>query len=827
MGLPSFATPNIDSIALDGVQFNNMYAGGTVCTPSRASLMTGFHSLHTIIDRGHFNTLRAGDLDRTWGQLLQGAGYETGWFGKWHLGGLPLPGAFHALPTQKGFETAYGSMGGTYRSAIHYENNGSGGMKTVQVPGDSSWSGPGGPYVYGEDLVADRAELFVRQQAMANQPFAAYVAFIEPHADVTMVPQDHPYVNELSWPKGDRDYAGIMSKLDAHVGQILDALDDPNGDGNMSDSVADNTLLVFTSDNGPVWNNGSPEYTYEFFNSNGIYPLHKWTTGDGGVRTPFFARWAGKIAPGTVNNSHVGSFADIMPTIAELTGQDAPLGIDGRSMVSDLLGGLPTDRRDALIWFTERPTFAGQLANHAVRVGDWKLYVHSPSTDANGNVTKPPSPWKLFNLAADPGEATNLLNSRPDIVTALQTIMTAEGGLREPTLPWFSKPPPGRTDPETVNTYFTQYKTWAPQGGSTNFFAAGNWSGGTQDWLDNPPAEYPEMPDAQNWNTGPGDNWLATMANTTGAAQQVTVNSAASFMALEVSGTSTLTLHVNSGVKLSARNGVRVSSGGVLRVHNGEVNTIRDLEIRPGGRFEGEGLVNGQQAVIAGIPEFAGLGLFEPRMINRGLVKVVSDADASFNAGRLLVQGDYSQLVQGQLELDIFSTGGVAGLNFDQLSTTGKLALDGILKISTPNPAAFAAGNTFQIISAAGGRSGVFSNLIAPALPGNLAWALRYTPSGVQLGVVDSTVHGGPFDYLSQFRQAFGVNADGDLDGDGDTDGSDLFLWQRSVFTAGATPVGAGVPEPSSTTLILTTILGTIAASRRRVGCQRATSRPS
>ena len=90
-GLPSFATPNIDSIAQEGMRFNNMYAGGTVCTPSRATLMTGFHSVHTIVDRGHANILRAGNEDRTWGQVLKDAGYETGMFGKWHLSGTLFP----------------------------------------------------------------------------------------------------------------------------------------------------------------------------------------------------------------------------------------------------------------------------------------------------------------------------------------------------------------------------------------------------------------------------------------------------------------------------------------------------------------------------------------------------------------------------------------------------------------------------------------------------------------------------------------------------------------------------------------------------------------
>jgi hypothetical protein len=227
----------------------------------------------------------------------------------------------------------------------------------------------------------------------------------------------------------------------------------------------------------------------------------------------------------------------------------------------------------------------------------------------------------------------------------------------------------------------------------------------------------------------------------------------------------------------------------------------------------GEGLINGRQAVLAGIPEFAGAGLFEPRVLNRGAVTVASDGDVSLDAGRLVVQGEYVQESGGRLDLDIFSTGGVAGLNYDQLAVTGKVALDGVLRITAPNPDVFGVGNTFQIITAAGGRSGVFSSIVAPTLQGNLAWALQYTPTGVVLGVIDATASGGPFDYLSQFRQSFGVNAAADLDGDGDTDGADFLLWQRSGFVAVQAPVGAAIPEPRGWSLIAV-IAAAVAAGR-------------
>ena len=538
-GLPAFATPNIDALAQAGVRFNNMYSGGEICSPARASLLTGFHQGHLVADRVDDIKIRGGNEDRTWGQVLQDAGYETGMFGKWHLGGVPLPGSYSSLPTQKGFETVYGGMQQSYRVSTHYESDGAGGMKAVAVPSDPTWTGSGGPYVYGDDLVTNRAEQFIRQRSVAGQPFAAYVALVEPHAPHNEIAPNHPYATGNSWSAAARNYAGLIYNLDRHVGQILQSIEDPNGDGNTSDSVASNTLVVFTSDNGVVWPDGSPGFDPEFFDSNGVYSGWKWTTNEGGIRTPFFVRWTGTIASGTVNNSYVGSFADIMPTLAALTGQESPLGIDGRSMLSDLVGGAPSERRGAMTWLTERGAFANQPANVAVQVGDWKLSIREPVTTP----AMPLAPIRLFNTAIDPSETNNLVNSRPDIVAALQAVAVAEAGLSEPTGP--SPFVPGQY--EMKNTYFTQYKTWTPQAGSTNFFAAANWTGGTQYYLANQPY------DATNWNTSPGGNWLTTMANNSGATQVINITSNANVLALELRGTSQMILRVGSGAVFSAQ----------------------------------------------------------------------------------------------------------------------------------------------------------------------------------------------------------------------------------------------------------------------------------
>jgi arylsulfatase A-like enzyme len=847
LGLPSFATPNIDRIAREGTRFNNMYAGAAVCSPSRNVLLTGFHQRHTIFEREEFNPdLRAGQEDKTWGQMLQDAGYATGMFGKWHLGAFDSAASYvrtpTALPTQKGFETSYGQMLRDNRVPYHWESDGAGSMRKVFLTPEPTWTGSGAKYEYGDSAVARRAVDFIRSKATAGQPFAAYIPLMEPHSPVDQVPKDHPYVN-MPWPQVQRDYAGSIWYLDQHVGQILRSLDDPNNDGDTSDSVANNTIVVFTSDNGPVINNGPGTFDPEFFNSNDEYYAGKLITTEGGIRTPFFVRWSGKIAPGTQNNA-VGSFADIYPTLADLVGQDTPIGQDGMSMLSDWLGTGPSERPDSISWGMVREIGTGNPANSTIRVGDWKLLKNRP-TAADPNIT-----YRLINVATNPFDekTLNVQQSRPDIRNALEQILIAEGGDREPYAPATENP----SILARQNTYFTQYKSWSPQGGSSDFFDAANWSGGTQ-------YDMPGNPEALNWNTGPADNWLATVANTGPVPQQVAVTANAKVMAIELRGSGgTMALRVNTGVIFTARNGVRISSGGILRLRGGEVNTVRDIEVRPGGQFDGEGLINGQQSVIAGIPDFANKGLFEPRLINRGIVAIGHASNSLTAAGRLLIQGDFTQLATGVLQLDILSNGAVPRVDFDQLAVTGKVSLAGVLTVGVANPELFTLGSSFPLITAGKGLTGVFSAVIATPLSAGLAWSVQYTSTAATLTVVPASnnvvesfldrwrrsfgvdaaadVDGdGDTDgadlmawqrgeaiaqavqlpYLVRWRQSFGKNAGADLDGDGDTDANDFLTWQRGV-ALGAWSVGSAVPEPASSVSLLTALGAASVAHRRR-----------
>ena len=206
--------------------------------------------------------------------------------------------------------------------------------------------------------------------------------------------------------------------------------------------------------------------------------------------------------------------------------------------------------------------------------------------------------------------------------------------------------------------------------------------------------------------------------------------------------------------------------------------------------------------------------------MNRGQLSIASEGDPSFDAGRLVIQGDFRQLPTGLLKLDLFSNGGVAGLNFDQLAVTGKAKLGGVLDISAPNPGLFAEGNAFPIITASGGLTGLFSNLIAPALNGGLVWAVEYTSTAALLKVV-AQGNGDPTGYLAQWRQSVGIDDLADLNGDLRTDGADFLIWQQGGAASPPMAVAAfgAVPEPSSASLALAALAVVGPWRRRRTPC--------
>ncbi|MEQ8209983.1 MAG: sulfatase-like hydrolase/transferase [Lacipirellulaceae bacterium] len=348
-GQQTIPTPNLDQMAAEGIKYSQMYSGASVCSPSRAVLMTGLHN-------GRFNNgngVNLRDSNVTVAETLKSAGYQTAAFGKWHLGGS---GA--SLPARQGFDEYFGILGAV-DSWDHYQpnlqRNTSASPSTV-IPVANNFDN-GNPRYTG-DLFTDEASQYIRAKAQTGQPFYTQLNLQLAHFDLE-VPELEPFTEGQSWPLARKIYGSMITRLDRMVGDVLNAVDDPNNDGDTSDSIAANTLIVFASDNGThiepaacCKGNHGPNlgvfsddaHDPEFFDSNGQYRGWKRDVYDGGIKTPFIARWAGTIAPGQENDSHFGDFADFLPTVAELAGAEIPIGIDGESYAHVLTG--TTDETD-------------------------------------------------------------------------------------------------------------------------------------------------------------------------------------------------------------------------------------------------------------------------------------------------------------------------------------------------------------------------------------------------------------------------------------------------------------------------------------------------
>jgi arylsulfatase A-like enzyme len=275
--------------------------------------------------------------------------------------------------------------------------------------------------VYSHDLLVDGALEFVRRHR--DRPFFLYGAFTLPHAEVA-VPEDSLAEYRGRWPEpkvfsGSKTYApqtqpravraAMITRLDRDVGRILDLLDELK--------LSANTLVIFTSDNGPITAGGQDP---EFFDSNGPLRDLKFTLYEGGIRVPFIARWPGRIAPGS-EATLISDFCDLFPTFAVLAGAKLPAGLDGVSILPTLTGQpARQSRRDHFYWEA--------APQQAVRRGDWKAYRAAPGR-----------PVELYDLATDIGETRDVAHTHPDIATQLTQLLTASH-VDSPEFPLTKKP---------------------------------------------------------------------------------------------------------------------------------------------------------------------------------------------------------------------------------------------------------------------------------------------------------------------------------------------------------------------------------------------------
>ena len=419
-GQKFFSTPNIDGLAANGIRFTQCYSGTTVSAPSRSCLLTGTHSGHTPV-RGNLELDPEGQFPLPDGVStifndMRQAGYRTGAFGKWGLGYIGTSGD----PSNQGIDEFYGfncqKLAHSYYADHIWHNS-----ERIDLQ-DNTDAVPYGEGTYVPDLIHSQALSFLESSVKEGKPFYMWYPTTIPHAEL-IVPQDSiidrfrgkfpetPYHGVDSGP-GFRTggycsqeyphatFAAMVTRLDVYVGEIIAKLKELG--------VYDNTIIIFSSDNGPHLEGGADP---DFFDSNGPWRGYKRDVYEGGIRVPLIVSWKGHTDCGTASD-HICSFWDVMPTLRELTGEseESLEGLDGVSLLPELEGREGQKEHEYL--YFEFQELGGR---QAVRKGDWKL-VHL-------NVRSDDSVYELYNLADDPGETVDLSGQYPEILSELQDIM--------------------------------------------------------------------------------------------------------------------------------------------------------------------------------------------------------------------------------------------------------------------------------------------------------------------------------------------------------------------------------------------------------------------
>ncbi|SHG55847.1 arylsulfatase [Fodinibius roseus] len=446
-------TPNIDRLAQNGMMFSQHYAGSTVCAPTRYILMTGKHSGHAYIrgnsarpgrDVWDFEALRENperegnlpipDSTVTVAEVLQTGGYQTAVVGKWGLGG---PGT-EGLPNDQGFDLFYGYLDQAFAHTFYpiylWKNKERVFLDNEPVNphiGRSSDSGnldPEDPATYepfhdqpdySPALMLDEMLSFIEESG--EDPFFLYYATPIPHVSL-QAPQrwidyyrdklgeEKPYLGDQGYAPNRyprATYAAMISYLDEQVGELIAKLEETG--------KYDNTLIMFSSDNGPTFNGGVDA---SFFNSGGPF---KETRGwgkafvhEGGIRVPMIASWPGVIEPGS-KTDHLSAQWDVMPTLSDIAGVDAPDNIDGISFAPILRGDEEQQRRHTHLYW-EFPASGGQ---QAVRLGEWKGIRKNIIRTGNMDI-------ELYNLEEDIQEQHNIADQHPEIIEKIEGIMQKE-----------------------------------------------------------------------------------------------------------------------------------------------------------------------------------------------------------------------------------------------------------------------------------------------------------------------------------------------------------------------------------------------------------------
>ncbi|GAA4428926.1 arylsulfatase [Bremerella cremea] len=419
-GQTKIKTPALDRLAKEGMRFTDFYSGNAVCAPSRCVLLTGKHGGHAYIrdngDPGQMlpETKALGaefpgqnpipDEELTIAEMLKQKGYATAAIGKWGLGHFGTTGD----PNKQGFDLFYGFNCQRHAHNHYPEYLWRNRDKQVQPGNDRTLTGE----TFSQDQFRDVAIEFI--EANADKPFFLYLPFAIPHLSIQVPDEDlqqyadmpeSDYVHKgyLQHPKPHAGYAAMITHMDRDIGMILDTI--------KAKGLDDNTVVMFSSDNGPTYDRlgGSDS---EFFESSANFKGLKGSLYEGGIRVPLIVRWPGKIKPDTVTH-HIAAFYDLLPTVAQIADVKAPADIDGTSFLPTLLGEKQPEA-DYMYW--EFRAYGGQ---QAVRMGDWK--------GIRQNMMRPKRPdagkLELYNLKEDPSESNDVAASHPEVVAKIEAAM--------------------------------------------------------------------------------------------------------------------------------------------------------------------------------------------------------------------------------------------------------------------------------------------------------------------------------------------------------------------------------------------------------------------
>lgn len=397
-GQQKILTPNIDQMAREGMRFTQCYAGSTVCAPSRCCLMTGKHTGHCRV-RG--NSAKLPDTqqrilvplrpsDTTVAEVLRQAGYATAVCGKWGLGERGTTG----IPNLQGFDHWLGFLNQEHAHGYYPEFI----WKNRKM---HIFDGNRGGYhrQWVHDEFSQFCLDFIRKSAAVGRPFFLYAAYTVPHGRYE-IPSDAPY-SDKPWPQCVRNYAAMVSRMDADVGRLLSQLKESGADRN--------TIVFFCSDNGAEVHyfrqSGNLDQYEKILNSRGPLTGFKRDLTEGGIRVPMVVRWPGHIPAGVVDDT-VWAFWDFLPTAAELAQVASPGGIDGVSIVPTLLGKQQPAQRFLYWEFFERGF------QQAVRFSNWKAIRN-----------KQGQPLTLYNLATDVAEQNDVAAAHPDVVANIEKFL--------------------------------------------------------------------------------------------------------------------------------------------------------------------------------------------------------------------------------------------------------------------------------------------------------------------------------------------------------------------------------------------------------------------